>query len=451
MRRRSFIQSAGTLGALVPAGRSTGALGAAVGSTYPPVRKLAGMTLAQLRQRYRDELFGKLLPFWDRHGVDHQYGGVMHALDYDGTVVNSDKLSWFLGRAIWVYSFLYNHFQSNPAYLEVARKTKEFLLKNAPQTDGWWAEAFSREGKVIKPFAGDLYGMYFSAEGLQEYAWAAKDEQARDLAFSLMKKLYRRIQEPDFRCMDTNAPGQRTQGLWMVNLSTARQMLARWPNPEMRALLDLALDAVVNHHYNPEIGLNNEVLNTDFSRPKEEATKCIPGHSIETLWMIQDEALRRGDLKLWDTCAQRIHKHLEVGWDHVYGGLCECVNVDQGGYVWPVETPVGTDLKFRFVGEYFYMKPLWGLNEILVATLNILEQTGADWAARYFEMAQQLIDEKFSMTKRGQPGYMLFGDRRMTSTAHTARQDNYHPLRQLMLNLLTLDRMIQREGRPARS
>ncbi len=237
----------------------------------------------------------------------------------------------------------------------------------------------------------------------------------------------------------------------MVNLNTARQMLARWPDPQMRALLDLAIDAVVNRHHNPEIGLHNEVLNADFSRPRDEATKCIPGHSIETLWMIQEEALRRGDWSLWDTCAERIHKHLDVGWDHVYGGLCEYVNVDQGGYVWPVETPVGTDLKFRFVGEYFYLKPLWGLNEILVATLNILEQTGAGWAASYFEMAHQLIDEKFSMARRGQPGYMLFGDRRMTPTAHTARQDNYHPLRQLMLNILTLDRMIHREGRPARS
>jgi hypothetical protein len=375
----------------------------------------------------------------------------MHSLDYDGAVVNTNKLCWFQGRALWVYSFLYNRFEPNPSYLEIARKTKDFLLKNAPGPEGWWAEEFSRHGKVIRPFSGDLYGMYFAAEGLQEYAWAAKDEQARDLAFQLMKKMYRRIQERDFQCMQTQIPGQRTQGLWMVNLNTARQMLARWHDPEMQSLLEQAMDAVVRHHYNPEIGLNNEVLNHDFSRPQEEATKCIPGHSIETLWMIMEEALRRNDVKLWDTCAERIHKHLEVGWDYVYGGLCEYVNVDQGGYVWPVETPVGTDLKFRFVGEFFYMKPLWALNEILVATLNILEQTGVAWAASYFDMAQELIEQKFSMKKHGQPGYMLFGDRRMTYTQHTARQDNYHPLRQLMLNLLTLDRMIQRDGRPARA
>jgi hypothetical protein len=88
------------------------------------------------------------------------------------------------------------------------------------------------------------------------------------------------------------------------------------------------------------------------------------------------------------------------------------------------------------------MKPLGALNEILIATLNILEQTGAEWAARYFDKAQQLIDEKYSRKKHSQPGYMLFADRRMTPTTHTARQDNYHPPRQLMLCILTLDRML---------
>src|SRR3974377_886 len=167
LKRRTFIGSA----ALLPAGAAAA-----------PIERLRGMTLTQLRRQYHDELFGSLLPFWDRHGIDHQYGGVMHSLDYDGTVVSTNKLSWFQGRTIWVYSFLYNHFEKKSEYLEVARNAKDFLLKNAPQPDGWWAEEFTREGRVIRPFSGDLYGMYFAAEGLREYAWAARDGQPRDSA-----------------------------------------------------------------------------------------------------------------------------------------------------------------------------------------------------------------------------------------------------------------------------
>ncbi len=106
--------------------------------------------------------------------------------------------------------------------------------------------------------------------------------------------------------------------------------------------------------------------------------------------------------------------------------------------------PVGTDLEFRSRGEYHSMKTLWALHETLIATLMVFERTGADWAARYFGLAQQVIDEKFSMHRRGLPGFMLFADRLMTAQEHVARQDNYHPPRQLMLCLRILERMMGR-------
>ena len=124
------------------------------------------MSLAELRQRLYDQLFQVLLPFWDKHGIDHEYGGLMCSLDYDGTLLDTGKNLWFLGRAIWVYCFLYNHFGNDPKYLEVAKRTKEFAFKYARQEDGWWAEGLSREGKILRPFSGDTEGMYHLAEGL---------------------------------------------------------------------------------------------------------------------------------------------------------------------------------------------------------------------------------------------------------------------------------------------
>ncbi len=415
--------------------------------------KLAGMSLKELRQSLHDELFNVFLPLWDKHGVDHENGGVMSSMDYDGTLVNSDKLLWFQGRAIWIYSFLYNHLDKNPRYLEIARKTKDFLLKHAQQSDGWWAEKLSREGKVLKPYSGDTEGMYFVVEGLQEYAAATGDEQARDIAFSLLKKLFQDFDQPGFRYLGADFPylwnskqAVRPQGLWMVIVYIAAQMLSRWKDPEILAMADRAIDAIMNKHYNPAIGLNTEALFFDFTRPKEDEQKCRIGHSIESLWMVMEEATRRGDWALWNTCAERAHRHLEVGWDHVYGGISEWVNVDQGGYQWPPETPVGTDLEFRYVGEYHYMKALWALNEAMIVALNVYDRTGAEWAVGYFDMSYKVWMEKFSQKKRGLPGYMLFADRKMIAQPHVARQDNYHPPRQLMLNILALDRMIQRGG-----
>jgi N-acylglucosamine 2-epimerase len=437
VKPRTFMKSAGAVSVPLVRGES----GSAPKSADPV---LAGMSLTGLRKHYHSELFESYLPFWNKFGIDHEYGGFMCSLDYDGTLVNTDKSLWFQGRGIWVYSFLYNHFGKETKYLGIASKTKDFVLKHAPQPDGWWAEELARDGSVRKPFAGDIYGMYFVAEGLQEYAWATQDNEVRDRAFALMKKLYRYMDRPDFRLMGDGAPGVRAQGLWMVNLRIATQILRRWKDTEISAIAERAVEVLITRHYNADIGLNNEMLNFDFSRLKSEETKSLLGHSIETLWMAQDEADRRNDAKLWDICAERIHRHIEVGWDHIFGGLAQSINVNQGGYVWPSEHPVGTDLEFRFTGEYQYMKALWALHEILIATLNVFERTGAEWAARFFTMAQDVIDTKFSMKKLGLPGSMLFGDRRMTVHPHVARQDNYHPLRQLMLTILTLDRMIQR-------
>ncbi len=84
--------------------------------------RLAGMSCRNCERVFHDELFQVQLPFWEKHGIDHEYGGIMCSLDYDGTLINTDKLMWFQGRAMWVYSFLYNHFGQDPQNLEIARK-----------------------------------------------------------------------------------------------------------------------------------------------------------------------------------------------------------------------------------------------------------------------------------------------------------------------------------------
>ena len=201
---------------------------------------------------------------------------------------------------------------------------------------------------------------------------------------------------------------------------------------------DRALDAIVNRHYNPEIGLNVEELHADFSRTPDGASLCAVGHSVECYWMAMHEALRRGDAELWDLCAARVRRHLDVGWDHVYGGLVTAVNVDHPLHEWPIDRPVGTGLEFRERGEYNYMKSFWSNNEVQIAALHIWTRTRAPWAARYFNLAQEVADTKFSLSPRGYPLYMLFSDRQIRFQPRTCRQDNYHLPRSLALNLLAL-------------
>jgi mannose/cellobiose epimerase-like protein (N-acyl-D-glucosamine 2-epimerase family) len=407
--------------------------------------KLAGLTLPELRAHYHAELFDSYLPFWDRFGIDHQYGGFMCALDHDGTRVNENKFHWFQGRGIWVYSFLYNHFRKDPHYLEIAKKTKEFMLTYFPQKDGTWAELVSREGKMLKPFAGDLFGMFFAAEGLQEYAYASGDDEARKTAVELMKKLYAQLRDLRVPDPETGMMGVRSQGVWMVVVRTATQMLRRWPDMDLAAMADHSVDQVIHKHFNPEFGLNTETLNLDNTRPKELANVTVCGHSVETLWMIMDEALRRNDHALYDLCAERLRHNLDVGYDHIFGGLADSVNVNQGAYPWPEDSPVGTNYAFREVGEYKWVKTSWAFDEVLISTMSVIEHRGGEWAARYFSHAKETFDKKMSLKGHGLPLFNAFAEREMAFQPHVVRQENYHHARQMMLNLLALDRMIERQ------
>ena len=212
-----------------------------------------------------------------------------------------------------------------------------------------------------------------------------------------------------------------------------------------------SVDAVIKNHYNPAFGLTTETLNLDSSRPRELANITVCGHSVETLWMIMDESLRRGDEELYDLCAGRLRHHLDVCWDHIFGGLADSINVNQGAYQWPVDTPVGTNYQIREVGEYKWNKTSWAFDEVLISTMSVVERRGSDWAVRYFDLAHSTFYQKMSLKPRGLPLFMAFTDREMAFQHHAVRQENYHHARQLMLNLLALERMIRRDesrGKP---
>ena len=444
LQRRDFL--AMTAAAMAePSTKLSAGEGKSMPAGRPPSipLKLAGLTLPELRASYHAELFDRYLPFWDRYGIDHQYGGFMCALDHDGTRVNENKFHWFQGRGIWVYSFLYNHFKKDPQYLEIAKKTKDFMLTYFPQKDGTWAELVSREGKMLKPFNGDLFGMFFAAEGLQEYAFATGDDEARKTAVEMMKKLYAQLHDPKVPDPETGLMGVRSQGVWMVVVRTATQMLRRWPDKDLEAMAAHSVDQVVHKHFNPAFGLNTETLTFDNTRPKDLANVTVCGHSVETLWMIMDEALRRQDQALYDLCAERVRHNLDVGYDHIFGGLADSVNVNQGAYRWPEDSPVGTNYAFREVGEYKWVKTSWAFDEVLISTMSVIEHHGSEWAARYFSHAKETFDKKMSLQSHGLPLFNAFAEREMAFQPHVVRQENYHHARQMMLNILALDRMIK--------
>ncbi len=441
MKRRNFLGSSFGAAAIVAELGSSIAAQKERAVQIPRVRgtdRLAGKTLVQLRDQYRSDLFTDFLPFMEKYVIDEQYGGFMCNADHHGKRVNPNKLSWFEGRGIWVYSFLYNNLAREQKYLNVARRSLEFILRIRPEGEALWPKELTREGPALTSADGEIYGDLFIAEGLAEYSKAIGERSHWDIARELVLKCVRLYDRADYRpvigqtYLGPNAPpfpGARIQGVWMVLIRVVTQMLEMRADSELERVARRVVDAIANHHYNPEFQLINELLNHDLSRPRNEYAQLVyTGHGIENLWMLMLEAQRLGDDKLFAMLAAWFRRHVEVAWDDVYGGVFRNLqNVDKN--IWTLN------------------KVLWAQEEVLIGCMMIIERTGAPWAKEMFDRMYRHVRDKYPLKNLGSPLWMYASDRRVTYEAFSRmpkRIENFHHPRHLMLNLLSLERMIKR-------
>ena len=76
----------------------------------------------------------------------------------------------------------------------------------------------------------------------------------------------------------------------------------------------------------------------------------------------------------------------------------------------------------------------------------IVERTGAPWAKEMFGRMYRYVRDKYSLKSHGSPLWIYASDRQASYEAFLRmpkRVENYHHPRHLMLNLLSLERMIK--------
>lgn len=401
------------------------------------VENLGALTLEELRKQYNKYLFDDFVPNMDALVIDHQYGGFMCNVDIKNKKrISGNKSSWFEGRGLWVYSFLYNNFGKDNKFLKVAEKSKDFILKNIIAgrdiyTDKeFFPSSFNQNGTQSSA-GGDIYGNLFVAEGFSEYAYATGDEKLFSQAKAIILECMRRYDQPDYNYKGVaygveGAPnewlGARVNGHWMIFLRAATQILRHRKDKEIEEIADRCVDAIMNRHLNADYRLINEILNHDFSLPNNLFNQfSYVGHGIETLWMVMDEARRRNDLELFNRASAAFRRHVDIAEDRIYGGFFRSLdNVDNNTFKMD--------------------KVLWLQEEVLNGALIMYEQTGDNWARDCFERTYQYVQDKFAT--RGLAFWPETGEREVSTELQMDRAEHYHHPRQLMLGILSLDRMI---------
>ena len=451
MKRRSFIGSA------VAAAGVPGALALSCGRRRPQraeekitgvsetpklPERIAGMTLKDLRADYYHRLFNRYLPFWEKGGIDKQYGGFMCLLNDDGSVADDEKYSWYQGRGLWTYSFLYNNFGKNKHFLDIATKSRDFIVKKMYAGNGTWYERLHRDGSAKEGVSNNIYGWLFIAAGLGEFFKATGNDEDYKLVLETLWASLRTYDNLQYKGEANNGgyppdmdfAGVRSQGHSMMLIWMLTQLLSNKRNIKLEEVVTEHTDAIMNKFLHPYLMITNEYLAHDYNRISGYEDYMYTGHSLETQWIVMLEAIRQGDRALFETSKNLIHRYIDLGWDHVFQGFGD-------GHYYVFDGPERTRDKL------YGVKSMWSHTEIMLATLHIIEFTGESWAREWYERARTYSLKHFD-TPCGvwRQAVDRFGNDVQREGIPVTRRDNFHPARYMMMNILCLDRMMKNKG-----
>jgi len=346
------------------------------------------MNLSNLRNQYRDLLLEGVAPFWLKHGVDWDYGGVLSCMREDGTPVSGDKYIWSQARSVWTFSALYNRIAPKPEFLRAAENSLRFLLAHGRDEQGRWMYHTTREGRVVEG-AISIYSDCFAVYGISEYLRAVRDDKLLALARETFDRIVERVEEPDFHEVAPYPwPAHRKfHAISMILTELTNELIVTTGDPALEPILDRHLDRVMRCFVRPDRRLLLEFLDENWNElPPPEGTAVMPGHAIECMWFVMHAAVRRGDRELARRAAGVLRWHLEAGWDPEYGGLY--LGIDAEGRV-----PYLPNAE---------KKLWWPHTEALYALLLASRLTGEPWCMEWYEKVHQWSWAHFPMPEAGE-------------------------------------------------
>lgn len=277
----------------------------------------------RLAAQYRQALLADVLPFWERHSLDSEYGGYFTCLDRAGNVYDTDKFIWLQNRQVWTFSMLYNRLEKRQNWLDVAASGADFLAQHGRDPDGNWYFSLTQQGQPLtQPY--NIFSDCFAAMAFSQYALASGSEAAKAIALQAYENVLRRQAHP--KGQYTKAyPGTRPMKSLAVPMILANLTLEMdWllPSHTLEQVLDQTIQEVMGDFYDADSHLMLEQVAPDGS-----ALDCFegrlvnPGHGIEAMWFMMDIGQRRGDPDLIQKAVAIVLNILDFAWDTEFGGL----------------------------------------------------------------------------------------------------------------------------------
>ena len=335
------------------------------------------------RKKELHEVFVKnvydVMGFWSKYSLDKEYGGIFTCLDRKGEIYNTDKSVWFQGRALWMYSRLYNTFEKREEWLKAAENIYGFLIKHCFDETGKMYFTVTREGRPLQK-RRYVFSETFAISGLAEYYKASGDASALEKAKELFQRVLEIYRDPNGIApkIDPDTRITKNHSLPMILLSTIQNLREIKPEPQYDELAKEFVNTIFTYFYKPEekalfenVGPNGERLNSPQGR------LVNPGHAIETAWFIMREGIYRKDHEIINKAVEILDCSLDIGWDKEHGGILYLVDIEN-------KPPEALE---------WDMKLWWPHTEALYATLLAYTTTGK---TKYKAWFNKIYDYSFS-------------------------------------------------------
>ncbi len=280
--------------------------------------------MLEIESRYEEELFGNVVPFWEQHSIDAEYGGFFSCLDREGRVYDGVKQMWMQAREVYMFARLWNSPWRQDRWLEIARHGWEWIAARGRRAPSLYHLTLDRRGEPLEDTPENLadFTSCFVAMAAAELYRATGEGRFRDEAIACLSVYERscaRVEMPSVKFPARMVYRQLAHPMFRLNVML---VLDECGVGEYGAEMDIAVDEM-RLFQEPTTGLMLErrAPGGGFDLNSQDGRFVNPGHSLEGLSFAlhRIRASKRRDHLDWALGAVR--RMGEFALDQADGGL----------------------------------------------------------------------------------------------------------------------------------
>jgi len=262
-----------------------------------------------LTESVRKELTERLIPFWTTRVIDHEQGGFIGEMSFDGVIDPKAHKGLILNaRLLWTYSALVAYNQ-DVACKDLALRAYQYLTKYfRDHVSGRYVWLVDHRGDCLDDLK-KIYGQAFVIYALCEYHDALGDRHALDRAIELFELIeghahdrwhggYAEVCHADWSVAkdlalsdkDMAAPKSMNNHLHVLEAYT--RLYRVWPQAVVRERLMALIGIFETHIVNSKHGHMDHFFDSQWQRCSNTYTY---GHDIEASWLLWEAAEALGE------------------------------------------------------------------------------------------------------------------------------------------------------------